>query len=127
MSDVVLDASVFLAILRDEPFDRHVLDVLEGASMSTVNVAEVFSTLSDLGLQDSPRVNALFDLLGGIVPFSEAQAYAAGRLRPLTRTHGMSLGDRACLALALELGAEVYTADRAWARLEVGVRIRLIR
>ena len=127
MSDVVLDASVFLAILKEAPFDQGVLDVLEGASMSTVNVAEVFSTLSDHGLQDSPRVNALFDLLGRIVSFSEAQAYAAGRLRPLTRAHGMSLGDRACLALALEINAEVYTADRAWARLEVGVAIHLIR
>ncbi len=127
MREVVLDASVLLAILKDEPFDQAVLDVLEGAVMSTVNIAEVISALFDHGLHNSPRVDALFGLLSRTVPFSETQAYSSGRLRTITRAYGMSLGDRACLALALELDAEVYTADRAWASLAVGVPIHLIR
>ena len=127
MPEVVLDASVLLAIFKDETYDDAVLDLLEGAVMSTVNVAEVLAKLVDLGLSVSPRVDALLGLLDRMEPLTEPQARSSAALRGLTRHAGLSLGDRACLALALELKADVYTADQAWSGVDVGVSINLIR
>lgn len=61
------------------------------------------------------------------IPFTAEQAKAAGNLIAQTRPFGLSLGDRACLSLALELKAPVYTADRSWKDLKIGVRIHVIR
>ena len=61
-----------------------------------------------------------------IVPFDPAQALDTGLLRPPTRTRGLSLGDRACLALARARGLPAYTAERSWATLNLGVDIHLI-
>jgi ribonuclease VapC len=118
---------VFLAILKGEDFDARTLDVIEGAVMSAVNVTEVLTKLHDLSLGNDPRVDALFDLLDRIEAFTASQARAAADLRLVTKHAGLSLGDRACLALALEIGAQVYTAERTWARVDVGCRIHLIR
>lgn len=61
------------------------------------------------------------------VPTAAICAEAAARLRPATRHAGLSLADRACLALARRLGVPAVTADRAWGDLDVGVEVRLIR
>lgn len=127
-SEVVLDASVLLAIFKGERFQQEVLSVLEGAVMSATNFAEVLTKLIDLGMpHTSPRVEAMLTLLDRIEPFTEAQAQVAADLRNETRHAGLSLADRACLALALEIDAEVYTADRPWSRVHVGCKIHLIR
>jgi PIN domain nuclease of toxin-antitoxin system len=88
----------------------------------------VVSRLWDLGIApDGAAVKALFSLLDRMEPFTAAQAQIAADLRPRTRHAGLSLGDRACLSLALELGAEVFTADAAWLRVDLACRIHLIR
>jgi len=127
VSESVLDSSVLLAIFRNEQYDDDLLDVIVGGAMSAANFAEVWTKLHDLGLSDDPRVNAIFHLLSRIEPFTELQARSAADLRSVTRHAGLSLGDRACLALALEIGAEVYTADRSWSLVNVGCTIHLIR
>jgi ribonuclease VapC len=127
VSESVLDSSVLIAIFKNEQFERSVLDVIEGATISAVNFAEVWTKVYDLGLTEAPRTNVLFSLLSRIEPFTVSQAHLAADLRPATRHAGLSLGDRACLALALELGAEVYTADHSWSRVEIGCKINLIR
>lgn len=71
--------------------------------------------------------NGLFRVTLLIEPFDEAAVASAARLRPLTRALGLSLGVRACLALALSRGLRVLTADRAWANLNLGITIELIR
>ncbi len=95
--------------------------------MSAVNFGEVLSTLFDLREADYPKSNALLALLNRIEPFTENQARMCGVLRASTKHLGLSMGDRACFALALELGAEVYTADRAWAQVAVGCKVHLVR
>ena len=127
MSEVVLDASVLIAIFKNEQFEENVLDVIEGAVMGAANYAEVWTKLHDFGLTDSSQVEAVFGLLGRIEPFTVSQARLAADLRLATKHAGLSLGDRACLALALEIGGEVYTADRPWSRVDVGCVIHLIR
>jgi PIN domain nuclease of toxin-antitoxin system len=94
--------------------------------MSAVNFAEVVTRMIDLGVDpSSSRIRAAFSLLSAIEPFTEVQAWVAGELRRLGKQ--VALGDRACMALAIDLGADVYTADREWASFNIGVAIHLIR
>jgi ribonuclease VapC len=127
VSEAVLDASVLLAVLKGERFEEIILDIIEGAMMSATNYAEVWTKLHEFGLTDDPRVEAVFGLLSRIEPFTQSQARVTADLRPMTKHAGLSLGDRACLALALETGAEVYTAERAWAGLNLPCMVHLIR
>ena len=127
MSEVVLDSSVLIAMMKGEQIDPIVFELIEGAVMSAVNLAEVLSKLSDLGTTKYPKAKELLALLDRIEQFTISQASCSSDLRPSTKPIGLSLGDRACLALALELGAEVYTADHAWARVDVGCIVHLIR
>ena len=127
MSNAVLDSSIPLAILLGETIDSSAYALMDGSIMSAVNLAEVYSKISELGATEWPRTEALLALLDRVEPLTQQQARACGELRAKTRHAGLSLGDRACLALAIELGAEVYTADRAWKQVNLGVSIRLIR
>lgn len=104
--------------------------VAEGAVMSAVNVAEVVSKIVERDMLGGPKVvRAIEDLGIGIVPFDGDQALIAGALRWLTRDLGLSLGDRACLALGKVRNAPVLTADSAWKRIETEalVEVTLIR
>ena len=129
----VLDASALLAHLRDEPGADVVGEAIaSGAVISTVNLAEVFSRVADRG-EDPAKLAAELTqsgLLDGAItvePFTAADAIDAGRLRPLTRDAGLSLGDRACLALARRLDAPALTADTDWQGVAHGVELRPIR
>jgi len=129
----VLDASAFLAYLGNETGAAVVADAIAaGATMSTVNLAEVLSTLATRGKDPIEVVSDLTErgLLDGAVtvePFTTADATEAARLRPLTRSAGLSLADRACLTVARRLAAPLLTADHAWSGLGLGVDVRAIR
>lgn len=97
------------------------------AAISAVNLSEVLERLCSGGLSASEADQAVATLNLQVTDFDESQARLAAYLRPLTRRAGLSLGDRACLALGLRLGRPVITADRAWAGIDVGVEIVLIR
>lgn len=116
-----------LALLRREPGAAHVAAFAGALRVSSVNLAEVAGKLSDFGLDDDAIERAIGDLSLTVFAFDRGMALASGKLRRTTRFAGLSLGDRACLALAKTLGAPVLTADRAWARLKIGVEVRLIR
>lgn len=125
----VLDASAVLALLNDEPGAQSVARHLEGgASISSVNYAEVVSKLSDYGMPADAIQDALAELGLQVAPFTEDQARICGYLRAPTREAGLSLGDRACLALATVDGAVAVTADRGWSGLAgIAVEIELVR
>lgn len=128
MSNVVLDASAFLALLNQEPGSDEVAEaVASGATVSAVNLSEVVAKLVESGMPEDVVREALDPLGLEIVAFDSELAYSAGLLRPLTKDFGLSLGDRACLALARSLGLPAITADRTWAMLDVGVATRVIR
>ena len=95
--------------------------------ISAVNWCELHTKLHDYGLHGISRTANLLTLIGRIEPFTEAQAILAAELREDTRAIGLSLGDRACIALGAELDADVYTADRAWAKVNLPCRVHLIR
>jgi PIN domain nuclease of toxin-antitoxin system len=124
---VVLDSSAVLAMLWDEPGAARVVDALPGARISAVNLAEVTAKLVDRGASDEDATEILRSLGLDAVAFDSDQALAAGLLRRATRGVGLSIGDRACLALARSERAVALTADRAWAGLSLGVDVEVIR
>ncbi|HWF26408.1 MAG TPA: type II toxin-antitoxin system VapC family toxin [Solirubrobacteraceae bacterium] len=129
----VLDASALLAYLGNETGADVVADAIAGgAIISTVNLGEALSTLAARGSDPADVTSSLTDrgLLDGAItlePFTTADAIEVARLRPLTYSAGLSLADRACLALAHRLSTPVLTADHAWTGLTVDVDIRPIR
>jgi ribonuclease VapC len=129
----VLDASALLAYLGDEPGADVVADVIAGgATISSVNLGEALNTLAARGSDPVDVASRLTDrgLLDGAIavePFTTTDAIEVARLRPLTHSAGLSLADRACLALARRLSTSVLTADHAWTGLTIGVDVRTIR
>ena len=123
----VADASAILALLKNERFSYFDPARLFRSTISAVNLSEVLERLRSGGMGEAAADEAVETLSLDVVDFSASQARIAAYLRPHTRRAGLSLGDRACLALGFELGAAVVTADRAWAGIDVGVKIILIR
>ena len=127
MSGVVLDSSALLAFIQGEPGGEIVAAVVGDALMSSVNHAEVVTKLMErTGSLEVARV-ALGMANVDVVDFDGSQAEQTGLLVKQTRSRGLSLGDRACLALAAREAAPVLTADRIWATLKLDVEVRLIR
>ncbi|MGG6270606.1 type II toxin-antitoxin system VapC family toxin [Leptolyngbya sp. AN03gr2] len=127
MSSWVLDASALLALLNGESGSERVAEVLPEAAIASVNFSEVVAKLADEG-RDEAEIRSYLDLLGlEIVEFDAELAYRTGFLRPLTRSLGLSLGDRACLALASFLQVPALTCDRAWTSLNLEISVELIR
>lgn len=124
---LVLDASAVLAWLRDEAGAEQVDGALEGGVVSAVNASEVAQKLLHHGADGSRAMTQLLGLGLTLTPFTGDDALAAAELWPHTRTAGLSLGDRACLALARRLDSAVLTADQAWKGLDLDVEIQLIR
>ena len=128
MNRVVLDASALLAILNQESGAETLTpDLLSAAAISTVNLAEVHGKLVGRGLRPDDAWEAALSPIREAVPFTSEHARLVGDLVAQTRPLGLSLGDRACLALGLALKAPVYTADKSWKKLKVGARINVIR
>ncbi len=126
-SNCVLDASAVLVVLNREPGSAAVEDLLPGAFVSTVNLAEVAGKLADSGMPLSD-IRAAIQTLGlTIVDLDTQMAFETGNQRTSTRKGGLSLGDRACLATGKVLGKTVVTADRTWTGLHLGVKIRCVR
>lgn len=123
----VLDASALLAWLFQEAGADEVEEALPEACLSTVNLSEVLGRFARDGHDPVPVLQQVQAFGLETVAFDGLQAAEAARLLPLTRPFGLSLGDRACLALARLRGARAMTADQAWSGVEVGVEIRIIR
>ena len=127
MGNVVLDASAVLAHLLGEPGGEGVEAVIANAVISAVNLAEVAQRLIETGASDAEALAVVENLPCDVASLDAAAAVQVALLRRATSVRGLSLGDRACLALGKRLGLPVYTADRAWAELDLGIEVVLIR
>lgn len=123
----MLDASALLAYLFQEPGGEQVGEMIAGSCISTVNLAEVLSRFARDGHDPNLVGREIEGLALDIVPFSALHAQLAAALLPLCRPLGLSLGDRACLALAIDRGTGAWTADRTWLELDAAVEIHSIR
>jgi ribonuclease VapC len=124
---VVLDSSAVLAVLWNEPGNELVLERIDGAIISAVNHAEVLTKISDRSSDGKRAITLLASLAVAVIGFDEAQAETVGTLRTKTKHLGLSLGDRACIALAMKKGWPVLTADKAWVELSLGIDVHLVR
>ena len=127
VAKVVLDASAALALLLGEPGADAVKCYLADACISALNYSEVLARTARLcgSLEEAKQRVDRHDL--HIVDFDAEQAAVTASLFPSTRSLGISLADRACLALGFSRGWPVITADHAWAKLDIGVTVVLIR
>jgi ribonuclease VapC len=127
-SSWVLDASALLAVLLEETGGEAVLRAIaEGASMSAVNFSESISRMLDLGAPSERVLDRIVEYGIDVLEFDSEAALQTALFRQLTRSQGLSLGDRSCLALAQRLDLPALTADRQWATVDVGVRIVVCR
>jgi len=127
VSRAVLDASAILAVLGQEPGADVVLRLLGETIVSTVNLAEAHGKLVSRGVPREDAWEGVISLASEVADFDRAQARLAGELVPQTQSLGLSLGDRACLALGMMLKAPVYTTDHAWKNLKLGIKIHVVR
>ena len=127
MALAVLDTSAFLAVFKNEPGADRVVAVMHDCVMSSVNVAEVHTKLTEWGMPPELRDQAFALIPATIVDFDMDLARSAGSLRGPTKHLGLSLGDRACLALARREGVPALTADQSWAKADVGASVTFIR
>jgi ribonuclease VapC len=128
MTRIVLDASAILAVINGEPgVEKLTPELLARAVGSSVNLAEVQAKLVSRGWTSEQAWEDATSPVREILPFDEEQARIAGDLVIQTRHLGLSLGDRASLALGIALELPVYTAEKAWKKVKVGVRVYVIR
>jgi PIN domain nuclease of toxin-antitoxin system len=128
MSKSVLDASALLAFLNQERGSEQVIEaIVNGGAICAINFSEVVSKISESRMPEAEIHEALDSMSLMIIDFDVQLAYKAGLLRPLTKSAGLSLGDRACLALAQHLGLPALTTDRVWKELSLDIKIQVIR
>ncbi len=128
MNNVILDSSALLALIADEKGAEAVADHLSNAKMSTVNIiSETISTLINKGATFHEAETIVDSLLHNRIPFSDSQSKIAAEMITETKKYGLSLGDRACLSLAIAEKSPVLTADKIWSKLKLGVKIILIK
>lgn len=128
---IVLDASSVIALINREKGCEIVEKYLEDSIISTVNFAEVIAVVNrELFKTEADRIEGLkliTDTLPQIIDFDINQAIISAEFDSITKKYGLSLGDRACLALAKYKSIPVLTADKAWSKLNLGIKIKLIR
>ena len=115
-----------LALLQAESGWEAVANYLPHLALSAVNYSEVVAKLAGKGMPENKVVEVLGGLSLRIIPFDEEQALRSGMLRPLSQPLGLSLGDRACVALGVYLDLPILTTDKAWKSLPLG-DIRVVR
>jgi ribonuclease VapC len=127
----VLDSSALLAVSKGEKGADFVIELIntQDCVISSINMAEVATRLLDMGLPPQELVRAVNQFGVDAIDFNQEQALACAALRPLTKSAGLSLGDRACLALAKLMQGCTVTGDRAWMDVAdaVGVQVVMIR
>lgn len=122
---IVLDSSALLAVLLGERGAERVAAALADAVISTASLAEILSKVQQRGIDSESAFLAVSTLGIGILPVEEVHARIAAQILRVPRDLDLSLGDRLCIALAIELDAELLTSDRGVARFKAGIPITL--
>jgi PIN domain nuclease of toxin-antitoxin system len=125
---VILDASALITLFTKEKGHEIVESILTRSIMGSVNVSEVAKFLIDQYGVDKEKIpGTIQSLIDQIIPFDTKLAFMTADIVLKTKSFGLSLGDRACISLGLSTGYPIYTADKIWAKLDLGCEIILIR
>jgi ribonuclease VapC len=124
---IALDSSALLAFMFREEGHEVVGGRMQGACMTTVNLCEVLGRFARDGHAPGDVMARLGSTQVEWVAFEVELCEIAAGLVPRVRPLGLSLGDRACLALGIGRSIPVLTADVAWKRLDLGIEIVCIR
>ena len=127
MKPILADASAILAYLGFEPGGEIVGQHLAEINVTAVNLAEIVTVLTLRGIKQDWIKERVLQVFDRIIPFDRDLACLAGSLVHVTQNHGLSLGDRSCLAAGILMNAKVLTADNAWKKVNLGIEIMLIR
>jgi ribonuclease VapC len=119
MNKVILDSSALLALIKNENGSEVVEPLLGKIVMSAINIAEVAGILVDLGMSHEECINSIEPFVDLIVPLDMQQSFEIAFLKKLTKDKGLSIGDRACIALGIQMGLPIYTADKIWQNLNL--------
>jgi ribonuclease VapC len=126
--EYVMDSTALIAVVYREPGFERVVEILDKSAISAVNLAEIINKLVLRGSPAEEVQDLLRPLKLQVEDWSEDLAYRSAEFTPFTKSHGLSLGDRACLTLAKQLRATAVTSDRAWRRIpSLGVRVMMFR
>jgi PIN domain nuclease of toxin-antitoxin system len=127
MNKAVLDSSALLSFINHEHGAEIVAEYIDGAVMSSINLAEVIAVLSLVDIPEETIANIVNDLNIEIIGFDQEQALQTGFLRKNTKIPGISLGDCACINLANIKNLPIITADKIWSKLDLTINVILIR
>ncbi len=128
MNKVILDSSALIALIKNETGADIVEKLLGGIVMSALNVSEAAGILVDLGMPEEECRSSIEPYIDVIVPIDTEQSFEMAFLKKYTKHKGLSIGDRACIALGIKMALPIYTADKIWAKLDIeGADIILIR
>lgn len=128
MNKVILDSSAIIALIKGETGAGIVEPLLGSIVMSTLNISEAAGILIDLGMPEEECKNSIEPYVDLVVPLDIQQSFEMAYLKKLIPNKGLSIGDRACIALGIKMALPIYTADKIWAKLDIeGADIILIR
>jgi len=128
MIEYILDSTALIALVGLETGSQQIAGLLKHSAVSAVNLAETVNKLLEKGFSQAEVRVSLAKLELNVEDWSEAMAYRSAEFTQYNKSHGLSLGDRACLTLAKQLRATAVTSDRAWRRIpSLGVRIMIFR
>jgi ribonuclease VapC len=128
MIEYILDSTALIALVGSESGSQRIADLLENSAVSAVNLAETANKLLEKGFSQAEVRESLAKLELKVEDWSEAMAYRSAEFTQYNKSHGLSLGDRACLTLAKHLRATAVTSDRTWSRKPaLGVPIMIFR
>jgi PIN domain nuclease of toxin-antitoxin system len=125
----LLDTSALIALLKKEPGYEEIEDIIANSAISSVNLSELVAVLARSGISDLDIDEMIKDIVPEIIPFCEYTSIKAGKLLTITKTYGLSLGDRACIATGDFYEMEIHTTDKAWLKVqsEITAKITVIR
>lgn len=127
-NNIILDASALLALIQNEPGTEIIKSLLKVSVMSTVNITETLSVLQRADITPKEGLTLITNIITTIIPFDLELAELTANIHPLVKSKGLSLADRACIALGIKLQIPIYTADKIWAELNLdNVNIKVIR
>ncbi len=128
MIEYILDSTALIALVGLESGSQRIAEILENSAVSAVNLAETANKLLEKGFSEAEVRESLAKLKLKVKDWSEEMAYRSAEFTRFNKSHGLSLGDRACLTLAKQLRATAVTSDRAWRRIpSLGVPIMIFR